>query len=56
MQMKFTYAEATFSMSSGILNCLDEAALLLARTQNVMKTRKFCAVFTNTNAVLLIAN
>lgn len=40
-------------MSSGILNSLDEAVVLLARTQNVTKMRKFCVVLTNMNAVLL---
>lgn len=49
-----TYVDATFSMSSGILNSLDEAVVLLARTQNVTKMRKFCVVLINTNAVLSV--
>lgn len=54
MSLSLTYVEATFSMSSGILNSLDEAVVLLARTQNVTKTRRFCVVLMNTNAVLSV--
>lgn len=54
MDRALTYVEATFSMSSGILNSLDEAVVLLARTQNVTKTRRFCVVRINTNAVLSV--
>lgn len=46
--------DATFSMSSGILISLDEAVVLLARTQNVTKMRKFCVVLIKTNAVLSV--
>lgn len=53
--LSLTYVEATFSMSSGILNSLDEAVVLLARTQNVTKTRRFCVVLINTNAVLSVS-
>lgn len=47
----FTYAEVAFSISSGILTSLD-GAVLLVRTQNVTKMRKFCVALTRTNAVL----
>lgn len=53
--LSLTYVEATFSMSSGILNSLDGAVVLLARTQNVTKTRRFCVVLINTNAVLSVS-
>lgn len=39
-------------MSSGILISLD-GAVLLARTQNVTKTRRFCVAFTTMKAVLI---
>lgn len=46
-----TYIDPTFSISSGILTSLD-GAVLLVRTQNVTKMRKFCVALTKTNAVL----
>lgn len=48
----FTYAGFdNFSISSGILTSVD-GAVLLARTQNVTKTRRFCVAFKITKAVL----
>lgn len=46
-----TYDDATFSMSSGILTSVD-GAVLLARTQNLTKIRRFCVALTIMKAVL----
>lgn len=44
--------DATFSMISGILTSLD-GAVLLVRTQNVTKMRRFCVALKTAKAVLI---